>query len=63
MATRALIVFEHENPLGNAHAHDLQNRIKVNKNNPDKPIRSYNDYSLRIDDENLPSGIKINQII
>ena len=63
MTTRALIVFEHENALGNAHAHDLQNRIKVNKNNHGKPIRSYNDYSLRIDDGNLPSGIRINQII
>lgn len=63
MTTRALIVFEHENALGNDHAHDLQSRIKVNKNNHGKPIRSYNDYSLRIDDENLPSGIRINQII
>jgi CRISPR-associated protein Csd2 len=72
MATRDLIVFKHENALGNEQAHALFDRVKVGRdvdgafrdvddrgigNLP--PARKFSDYVITIDEQNLPPGIEI----
>jgi CRISPR-associated protein Csd2 len=47
MSTRALIVFEHASPLGNAPAHVLFDRVKVVKRTP--ITRAFADYEVTID--------------
>jgi CRISPR-associated protein Csd2 len=61
MAPQSLIVFEHNDALGNAPAHVLQARIQVERTSNDTPPRSFADYSLTIDESDLPSGIKIDR--
>ena len=57
MATRELIIFKHDSEFGNAPAHKLFELITVNKaENVDIP-RSYNDYVVSVDEENLPKGV------
>ena len=62
MAARALIVFEHDSPLGNGHAHQLQSRVKVTTNKTDQPIRHFEDYDIEVDDKKLPDGITIRRL-
>lgn len=57
MATRALLVFKHDSTLGNASAHSLFDRIKVEKTT-DEPARKIQDYRLDIDAE-LPVGVTL----
>ncbi|WP_315306016.1 type I-C CRISPR-associated protein Cas7/Csd2 [Selenomonas noxia] len=57
MATRELIVFRHESELGNAPAYQLFDRICINKKTPEVPARSYHDYDVHVDTENLPEGV------
>ena len=59
MNARALIVFEHDNALGNAPAHKLFDLVKVTVKDESKPIRGFNDYELVIDEANLPNGVKL----
>jgi CRISPR-associated protein Csd2 len=63
MATRKLIVFEHESGLGNAPAHRLFERIKVARNDPGSPARSYSDYTVSLDRDGLPPGITIHEML
>lgn len=61
MSTQKLIIFKHEKPLGCAPAHVLFNRVKVVRNPPqaDKPARDIADYTIDIDDKDLPPGVSI----
>lgn len=71
MATRKLIVFKHENAMGNAPAHALFDRVKIGRNVDGEfrmidsrldnlsPARAFSDYAVTIDRENLPAGIEI----
>ncbi|MGH6762516.1 MAG: type I-C CRISPR-associated protein Cas7/Csd2 [Phyllobacterium sp.] len=71
MATRKLIVFKHQNALGNAPAHVLLDRVKVGRNVDGEfreidqrlsnlaPARKFSDYIVDIDRENLPEGVEI----
>jgi CRISPR-associated protein Csd2 len=64
MAARALIVFKHENILGNAPAHRLFERVRVTRKpggngEPSGPPRSFDEYEVGIDDTDLPSGVTI----
>ncbi len=71
MSTRKLIVFKHENALGNAPAHALFDRVKVGRNIDGEfrevdsridnyaPARAFADYTVSIDRGNLPAGIEI----
>lgn len=61
MTTRGLYVFEHESPLGNAPAHKLFERLRIQPLGADRPPRSFDDYRDRItlDDQDLPSGVKL----
>lgn len=59
MATRKLIVFKHDSDLGNAPSHLLFDRVTV-KRKPDVTTpRSYSDYVVTVNQENLPSGVEI----
>jgi CRISPR-associated protein Csd2 len=71
MATRKLIVFKHDNALGNAPAHALFDRIRIGRNVDGElrvidsrldnlpPARAFSDYIVAIDGDNLPSGVEI----
>jgi len=76
MTTRRLIVFRHENALGNAPAHKLFDRIRIGRNvdgevRPldDKglgnlaPARRFSDYAVEIDREGLPAGVEILDLV
>lgn len=75
MATRKLIVFKHASTLGNAHAQDLFDLVKVGRridgetrdigdsridNYP--PARKFADYAVEIDREALPEGVEIIEV-
>ena len=62
MSAQKLIVFKHESELGNAPANKLFERVKITKNNHDSG-RSFSDYTVTIDKENLPSGVSIEELI
>ena len=57
MATRELIVFRHESELGNAPAYQLFDRVHVSKKKEETPARSYQDYEVHVNTENLPEGV------
>lgn len=59
MATRGLYVFKHDSELGNAHAHTLFDRVQVKRRSGVEVPRSFADYEVRIDEENMPAGVKL----
>ena len=72
MNARRLIVFKHQSALGNAAAHRLFQRVTVNRfldgeeiDPADRrvqslpPARTYNDYKVRLNKTEVPSGIEI----
>jgi CRISPR-associated protein Csd2 len=61
MATRKLVVFKHESPLGNAPAHALFDRVKVARKQA--PARSFADYDVQIDKTGLPAGIEVMEFV
>lgn len=63
MATRKLVVFEHESALGNAPAHTLFDRVKVGRNDETKPPRAFSDYTVEVDAEGLPSGVTVHELV
>lgn len=56
MATRRLIVFEHDTSLGNAPSHILFDMVRVKTIN--KPARSFTDYEITIDKSDI-AGVRI----
>lgn len=58
MNVRGLYVFEHSTALGNAPAHALFEKIKVAKKNESEPARSFDDYTVEID-ESMPNGVAL----
>lgn len=65
MAARKLMVFEHENPMGNAPAHVLFDKVKVERINGanDVPARGFSDYRVGLDRDTLPPGIGVTEMI
>jgi CRISPR-associated protein Csd2 len=76
MATRKLIVFSHENPLGNAPSHALFDRVRIGRavdgefrSLDDRglgnlaPARKFADYIVAIDRHDLPQGIEIRELV
>jgi CRISPR-associated protein Csd2 len=63
MASRKLVVFEHESTLGNAPAHALFDRIGITRKEPTKPARAYSDYTVTLDKEDLPAGITVHEML
>lgn len=72
MATRKLVVFKHDSALGNAHAHELFDRVQVGRNVDGEfrtlddpglgnlsPARKFSDYAVRVDGDGLPDGVEV----
>lgn len=72
MATRKLVVFRHATALGNAHAHQLFDRVKTWRahQGSQAPIgderidnwpaaRRFSDYAITVDRDGLPEGVEI----
>jgi CRISPR-associated protein Csd2 len=56
MATQKLIIFEHNSALGEAPAHKLFDKIKINKKSQDSPPRKFADYELGFEAPQPPEG-------
>ncbi|NII11264.1 type I-C CRISPR-associated protein Cas7/Csd2 [Oleiagrimonas sp. C23AA] len=65
MAARKLIVFEHENVMGNAPAHVLFDAVTVERKDAssDAPARAFDDYRVSIERERIPSGVSVKELI
>jgi len=59
MASRKLIVFEHSTALGNAHAHELFDCVKVRRVDPSRPARAFADYVVDIARHAVPSTVTL----
>lgn len=71
MTSRKLIVFKHENALGNAPAGKLFDLVRIGRNIDGEfrkiddrldnfpPARKFSDYLVSIDRQNLPAGVEI----
>lgn len=65
MAPRGCIAFKHEHKLGNARADQLFASVSVTRKNAASeghdapPARSFADYQIVVDDQNLPEGITV----
>ena len=63
MAPQALIVFQHESPLGNAPANKLFERVRTPRQSTDgadwRPARTFGDYVVEVDESDLPSGVSV----
>ena len=57
MNPRKLIIFKHDNHLGSARSGELFEKVEITKNN--NLPRSWDDYSVKIDDTNLPKGVNL----
>ena len=62
MASRKLVVFEHDNVLGNAPAHKLFSLIKTARNDVTSPPRAFSDYTITVDYAAKPEGIRITEM-
>ena len=61
MAARKLIVFKHENALGNAPAHKLFELVDVKRKDAgtSEPARQFTDYEIRIAEDRSPQGVEL----
>lgn len=59
MSTRGLYVFKHESKLGNASAHALFERVSVERKQNVVAPRSFSDYVVTVNTQNLPAGVSI----
>ena len=62
MSAQKLIAFKHESVLGNAPANKLFDLVKVEKKCDGAP-RQFSDYEVTIDNNNLPAGVTIEELI
>ena len=63
MASRRLIVFQHESMLGNAPAHRLFERLSISRKDETRPARAFSDYEITLDTDDLPQGVTIHEMI
>lgn len=63
MTSRLLVLFKHESRLGNAPAEKLFNLVSVKRNIPqEQPARSFKDYEIVVNREDVPAGIEVSVI-
>lgn len=62
MSAQKLIVFTHESALGNAAANKLFDLVNIEKVCDGAP-RSFSDYKVTINKEDLPKGVSIDELI
>ena len=63
MNARALIVFKHGSKLGNARSAQLFELVKIEKKDGVEYPRSYEDYCVTVDMDNLPAGVSVKEMI
>jgi CRISPR-associated protein Csd2 len=76
MAARGLVAFEHDNALGRAPAHELFERVTIERVNDDAtypigdkrldnapPARRFSDYRVSINRDNAPEGVTIHELL
>ena len=63
MTARKLVVFEHASMLGSAPAHRLFERVSVGRNDASRPARSFSDYTVAVDQDGLPEGITVHEML
>ena len=59
MRLREVYIFRHEDPLGNAHAGKLFDRIKPKLKDGVEAPRAFEQYEVRVDDAELPQGVTL----
>lgn len=59
MCARGLVVFKHANALGNAPAHKLLDRVTVSRLADDHPSRSFSDYTVKVNTDEMPEGVEV----
>lgn len=62
MTCRGLYVYSHDNPLGNAPAHKLLDRIKAKLLPGVIAPRSVDDYGITVNTEAIPNGVTLTQL-
>ena len=62
MAVRKLFVFKHESVFGNAPSHKLFDKIRVKRIYEDKPARSFEDYKISVDEQNI-DGVELIEML
>lgn len=62
MSAQKLIVFRHDSVLGNAPANKLFDLVKIEKKCNGAP-RSFKDYEVAVNSDNLPKGVTIEELI
>lgn len=60
MACRGIYIFTHENPLGNAPAHTLFERVQTTRQTASP--RQFSDYCVQVDDASLPDGVSLTRL-
>jgi CRISPR-associated protein Csd2 len=63
MACRGLYIFSHENKLGNAPAHQLLERISINRKSDVTIPRQFDHYTVSIDESDLPAGVTLKKLV
>ncbi len=59
MSSRQLFIFRHASHLGNAPAHQLFDRIQIGRKDDTKPARSFSDYQVVVNRNEMPAGIEL----
>ncbi len=62
LALRGLYIFSHDNALGNAPAHSLFERIRVKPNAGVQAPRHIGDYTVMVDNADLPDGVTLTRL-
>ena len=63
MALRGLFVFSHNNPLGNAPAHTLFDRVQAEMDDGVEAPREFGHYDVSIADDDLPDGVTLTRVL
>lgn len=64
MACRGLFVFTHDHPYGNAPAHTLLERVRIDRKPGVEAPRSFSDYAVTIEEgAGLPEGITLTRLV
>lgn len=62
LGLRGLYVFTHDDKYGRAPARGLLDRVRV-KGPGDATARSFNDYTVEVDEHDLPDGITLTRLV
>lgn len=65
MSARKLVVFKHDNAMGNAPAHKLFDCVTVERVNgeQDTPARAFSDYCITVNREAVPSEVTVEELL